>query len=129
MATELVGLKVDVIIGPSTQALLALQQATSTIPIVMVWPGDPVGTGLVKSLAYPGANITGTSLVYPDMGGKRLQLLKEIVPTMARRDLWKFEECIHGGRHESCRGSGKINGPSGLHGQCRFIGPLGERFG
>ena len=50
----------------------------------MVWPGDPVGTGLVKSLAYPGANITGTSLVYPDMGGKRLQLLKEIVPTMAR---------------------------------------------
>src|SRR5262245_35013057 len=84
LATELVGLKVDVIVAPGTQALLALQQATSTIPIVMVFPGDPVGTGLVKSLAYPGANITGTSLMYPDMGGKRLQLLKEIVPTMGR---------------------------------------------
>jgi len=84
LATELVGLKVDVIVALATQALLALQRATSTIPIVMVLPGDPVGTGLVKSLAYPGANITGTSLMYPDMGGKRLQLLKEIVPTMGR---------------------------------------------
>ena len=84
MATELVGLKVDVIVAPTTQALLALQEATSTIPIVMVQPGDPVGTGLVKSLAYPGANITGTSLMLPEMGGKRLQLLKEIVPTMGR---------------------------------------------
>jgi len=84
LATEVVGLKVDVIVSPSTQALLALKQATSTIPIVMVLPGDPVGTGLVKSLAYPGANITGTSLMLPDMGGKRLQLLKEIVPTMGR---------------------------------------------
>jgi putative ABC transport system substrate-binding protein len=84
LAAELVGLKVDVIVALATQALLALQRATSTIPIVMVLPGDPVGTGLVKSLAYPGANITGTSLMYPDMGGKRLQLLKEIVPTMGR---------------------------------------------
>jgi putative tryptophan/tyrosine transport system substrate-binding protein len=84
LATELVGLKLDAIVAQSTQALLALQQATSTIPIVMVLPGDPVGAGLVKSLAYPGANITGTSLMFPDMGGKRLQLLKEIVPTMGR---------------------------------------------
>jgi ABC-type uncharacterized transport system substrate-binding protein len=84
LATELVGLKLDVIVAPSTQALRALQQATSTIPIVMVFPGDPVGAGLVKSLAYPGANITGTSLMYPDIGGKRLELLKEIVPTMGR---------------------------------------------
>ena len=84
LATELVGLKVDVIVAPGTQALLALQQATSTIPIVMVLPGDPVGTGLVKTLAHPGANITGTSLMFPDIGGKRLQLLKEIVPTMGR---------------------------------------------
>src|SRR5262245_11698877 len=84
LATELVGLKVDVIVAPSTQALRALQQATSTIPIVMVLPGDPVGAGLVKSLAHPGANITGTSLMFPDIGGKRLELLKEIVPTMGR---------------------------------------------
>jgi putative ABC transport system substrate-binding protein len=84
LAAELVGLKVDVIVATSTQALIALQQATSTIPIVMVWPGDPVGVGLVKSLAHPGANITGLSLMMPDIGGKRLQLLKEIVPTMRR---------------------------------------------
>jgi putative ABC transport system substrate-binding protein len=84
LATELVGLKVDVIVSPNTQALLALQQATSTIPIVMTLVGDPVGAGLVKSLAHPGANITGTSLMMPDIGGKRLELLKEIVPTMGR---------------------------------------------
>jgi putative ABC transport system substrate-binding protein len=84
LAAELVGLKVDVIVAPSTQALIALQQTTSTIPIVMVWPADPVGVGPVKSLAHPGANITGTSLMMPDIGGKRLQLLKEIVPTMQR---------------------------------------------
>ena len=84
LATELVGLKLDVIVSPSTQSLRALQQATSTIPIVMVFPGDPVGAGLVKSLAHPGANITGTSLMYPDIGGKQLELLKEIVPTMER---------------------------------------------
>jgi putative ABC transport system substrate-binding protein len=50
----------------------------------MVLPGDPVGAGLIKSLAHPGANITGTSLMMPDLGGKRIQLLKEIVPTMRR---------------------------------------------
>src|SRR5262245_58024869 len=83
LATELVGLKVDVIVR-NTQALLALQQATSTIPIVMTLVGDPVVAGLVKSLAHPGANITGTSLMMPDIGGKRVQLLKEIVPTMER---------------------------------------------
>jgi putative tryptophan/tyrosine transport system substrate-binding protein len=84
LAAELVGLKLDVIVAPSTQALRALQQATSTIPIVMVFPGDPVGAGLVKSLAHPGANITGTSIMSTDIGGKQLQLFKEIVPTMER---------------------------------------------
>ena len=84
LAAELVGLKLDVIVALSTQALLALQQATSTVPIVMVLPGDPLGVGLVKTLAHPGANVTGTSLMMPDIGGKRLQLLKEIVPTMRR---------------------------------------------
>jgi putative tryptophan/tyrosine transport system substrate-binding protein len=84
LAAELVGLKLDVIVALSTQALLALQQATSTVPIVMVLPGDPLGVGLIKTRAHPGANITGTSLMMPDIGGKRLQLLKEIVPTMRR---------------------------------------------
>jgi putative ABC transport system substrate-binding protein len=84
VAAELVGLRVDVIIAPGTREALALQKATTTIPIVMLFPGDPVGAGLVKSLASPGGNITGTSLMYPDVGGKRLELLGEIVPTLRR---------------------------------------------
>ena len=84
LAAELVRLKPDVIAAISTQALIALQRATSTIPIVMILPGDPVAVGLVKSLAYPGGNITGTSLMMPDISGKRLGLLKEIVPTLRR---------------------------------------------
>lgn len=84
LAEELVALKLDVLVAQSTQGSVALQQATSTIPIVMVLPSDPVGAGLVKSLARPGANITGTSLMMPELGGKRIQLLKEVVPTMRR---------------------------------------------
>jgi putative ABC transport system substrate-binding protein len=84
LAAELIALRLDVIVAPSTQALIALQQATTTIPIVMVLPGDPIVSGLVKSLSHPGANITGTSLMMPDLGSKRIQLLKEIVPTIRR---------------------------------------------
>ena len=68
LAAELVQLKPDVMVATSTQALIALQRATLTIPIVMVLPGDPVGVGLVKSLAHPGGNITGTSLMMPRSG-------------------------------------------------------------
>ena len=84
IAAELVSLELDVIVAPSTQALIALQQATRTIPIVMVFPGDPVLAGLIKSLAHPGANITGTSLMMPDLGAKRIQILMEVVPTIRR---------------------------------------------
>jgi putative tryptophan/tyrosine transport system substrate-binding protein len=84
LATELVALKPDVIAAPGTRESLALQKATTVIPIIMVYPGDPVGAGLVASLANPGANITGTSLMFPDVGGKRLELLREIVPSLRR---------------------------------------------
>jgi putative tryptophan/tyrosine transport system substrate-binding protein len=60
------------------------KQATSTIPIVFVLPGDPVGSQLVESLAHPGGNATGLSLMAPDLSGKRLALLKEAVPNLAR---------------------------------------------
>jgi putative ABC transport system substrate-binding protein len=84
MAADLVRLKVDVIAAGGTLAALAAKRATSTIPIVMVNAGDPLGTGLVASLARPGGNVTGMSVMAPELGGKRLELLKELLPRLAR---------------------------------------------
>src|SRR5207244_9146045 len=74
----------DVIVAVGTLAPLAAKRATSTIPIVMTAAGDPLGSGLVASLARPGGNVTGMSLMAPDLGGKRLELLKELLPRLAR---------------------------------------------
>jgi putative tryptophan/tyrosine transport system substrate-binding protein len=84
LAAELVRLKVDVIVTSSTPAIQAVKQATVTIPIVMGFSGDPVGTGLVASLAKPGGNITGLSDIGPEISGKQLELLKEAFPTISR---------------------------------------------
>jgi putative tryptophan/tyrosine transport system substrate-binding protein len=84
LAAELVRLNVDVIVSVGTLAPLAAKQATTTIPIVMGAAGDPIGSGLVLSLARPGGNVTGMSLMAPDLGGKRLELLKELLPRLAR---------------------------------------------
>jgi putative ABC transport system substrate-binding protein len=84
LATELVQLKVDVIVTQGEEAARSVKEATSTIPIVMATSGDPVGAGLVASLARPGANVTGLSAVTPDVISKQLQLLKEAVPRVAR---------------------------------------------
>jgi ABC-type uncharacterized transport system substrate-binding protein len=84
LAAELVGLPVDVIIAPGGQASRAAQHATSTIPIIMAPVGDPVGAGLVASLARPGGNITGVSVIGIELSGKQLELLKEAVPGIAR---------------------------------------------
>jgi putative ABC transport system substrate-binding protein len=84
LAAELVGLKVDVIVTDVTGAGLALKKATNTIPIVMTSSTDPVGTGLVASLARPGGNVTGLTNVGGELGGKLLELLKEITPSLAR---------------------------------------------
>jgi putative ABC transport system substrate-binding protein len=83
-AAELVALKVDVIVVTGSQAAHAAQQATRSIPIVMTGSSDPVGTGLVASLARPGGNITGLSLQSPELSGKRLELLKDIVADLSR---------------------------------------------
>ena len=84
LAADLVRLKVDVIAASGTLAPLAVKQATKTIPIVMTAAGDPLGSGLVASLARPGGNVTGMSLMAPDLGGKRLELLKEVLPRLDR---------------------------------------------
>src|SRR2546426_2005238 len=84
LAAELVSLKVDVIVAGGTLAPLAAKQATRTIPIVLAAAGDPVGTGLVPSLAKPGGNVTGLSNLSRELTAKRLQLLKEIVPGLSR---------------------------------------------
>jgi putative ABC transport system substrate-binding protein len=84
LAAELVGLGVDVIVADVTRATQAARQATATTPIVMLVVADPVGSGLVTSLAHPGGNITGLSILLPDISTKRLQLLTEAVPTVLR---------------------------------------------
>jgi putative ABC transport system substrate-binding protein len=84
LAAELVRLPVDVIVTGGVNAARAAQQATRTIPIVIAAGGDPVGAGLVASLARPGGNITGLSFMSSALGGKRLELLKEAVPTVSR---------------------------------------------
>jgi putative tryptophan/tyrosine transport system substrate-binding protein len=80
LVAELIALKVDVLVTARTPAALAVKRATKTIPLVMVAVGDPVGTGLVASLARPGGNLTGLAWIAPDLEGKRLELLREVVP-------------------------------------------------
>jgi putative ABC transport system substrate-binding protein len=84
LAAELVRLNVDAIVANDTPAIRAAQKATQSIPIVMAVVGDPVGTGLVVSLARPGGNVTGLTILAPDLSGKRLELLKEVVPKLSR---------------------------------------------
>jgi len=84
LADELVKLNVDVIVAVNSPSVIAAKRATQTIPIVMPVSSDPVGDGLVASLARPGGNITGLSLMSPELGAKRLQLLKEALPKLSR---------------------------------------------
>jgi putative ABC transport system substrate-binding protein len=84
LASDLVGLNVDVILAWATDAVLAAKQVTTSIPIVMVAIGDPLGSGIVTNLARPGGNVTGCALRVAELEAKRLQLLKEVVPELSR---------------------------------------------
>jgi putative ABC transport system substrate-binding protein len=84
LAAELVRLKVDLILTGGPQATRPAKKATATIPIVMAFDSDPVGNGFVASLARPGGNVTGLSALSPEISGKQLELLKEIVPKLSR---------------------------------------------
>jgi putative ABC transport system substrate-binding protein len=83
-AAELVRLKVDMIVTPSTPVVIAAKQASSAIPIVFAGAGDPIGSGLVASLARPGGNVTGLSQQSAELAGKRLALLREVIPGLRR---------------------------------------------
>src|SRR4030095_6062843 len=84
LAAELLRLNIDVIVAASTPAARAARQATKTIPIVLTLVTDPVEDGFAASLARPGGNVTGLSMMHPDLTGKRLALLKEVVPKASR---------------------------------------------
>jgi len=83
LVAELLAAKVDVIMTSGTPATLAIKKATSTVPLVFIAVGDPVGTGVVPNLGRPGGNITGLSSIAPDLEGKRLELLREVVPKLS----------------------------------------------
>jgi putative ABC transport system substrate-binding protein len=96
VAAELARRPVDLIATFGTPTTVAAKRATTTIPIVMIGIGDPVGAGLVSNLARPGGNITGNTILGPDLAGKRLQLLKEAIPSLSRvAFLWNPENASH----------------------------------
>jgi len=96
LAIELVNLNVDVIIAPGTAAVLGAKEATSTIPIVTVVAGDPVGSGLIASFARPGGNVTGMSSAGGELTAKQLELIKEVVPRLSRiAVLWNPTTALH----------------------------------
>jgi putative ABC transport system substrate-binding protein len=96
LAAELVRLNLDVLVASGSEGVAAAKHATQTIPIVVVQVGDPVQRGFVDSLARPGGNITGVSNVFDDVIGKHLELLKEVVPQLARvAVLWNPPQAAH----------------------------------
>ena len=105
VAAEFVRLKVDVIVTTGTLAVMAAKQATSVIPIVFATAGDPVANHLVASLARPGGNVTGLSVQSNELAGKRIELLREVVPSLRRL-------AIMGQRRQSLRriGDGRGSG-------------------
>jgi len=119
LATELVRLKVDAVFTAGTPAIYALKQATKTIPIVFFSTSDPIGTGVVASLAHPGGNITGISALASDLWPKRLELLKEISPKLSRvAMLWNKNNA---GMALEARATQEVAGPLGVALQDRGI--------
>src|SRR5438552_2108090 len=118
LIAELVARKVDVIVTAGTPAALAVQRATATIPLVMVAVGDPVSTGLVASLARPGGNSTGLTSIAPDLEGKRMELLREVVPKLSRVSfLLNPDNPFHVGSEKQARAAAQM-----LHLDVQFVG-------
>jgi putative tryptophan/tyrosine transport system substrate-binding protein len=110
-AVELVRLEVDLILVPTTPAARAAQHATQTIPIVILTAIDPVGAGLVASLARPGGNLTGLSVLAPELTRKRLELLQEVVPGLTQvAVLWNAANPAHAAAWEETQGAARALG-------------------
>jgi putative ABC transport system substrate-binding protein len=111
LIAELVALKVDVIVTAGTPASLAVKKATTSIPLVMVAVGDPISVGLVASLARPGGNVTGLSSIAPELEGKRLELLREVVPKLSHiAVLWNPDNPFHAGSLKETRAAAHVLG-------------------
>jgi ABC-type uncharacterized transport system substrate-binding protein len=98
LAAEMVRLKLDVIVTSGASATRAVKEATNTIPIVMTNDPDPVGDGIIASLARPGGNITGLSTLAPELNGKRLEVLREVVPKLSRVAVLRVSTSLAGGQ-------------------------------
>jgi putative tryptophan/tyrosine transport system substrate-binding protein len=124
LAAELVGLKVDIIVTGGPAATRSAKEATATIPIVMGFDYDPVGSGVVASLARPGGNVTGLSSLAPEISGKQLELLKEVFPeALPRRRSRQFDGTGYrtiaqrgGTRRRSVQGAASIPRRTGSEG-------------
>jgi putative ABC transport system substrate-binding protein len=118
LIAELVARKVEVIVTAGTPAALAVQRAAATIPLVMVAVGDPVSTGLVASLARPGGTSTGLTSIAPDLEGKRLELVMEVVPKLSHVSfLLNPGNAFHVGSEKQARAAANV-----LHIDVRFVG-------
>jgi putative ABC transport system substrate-binding protein len=111
LIAELAALNVDVIVTAGTPAALAVKRTTPSIPLVMVAVGDPIGVGLVASLARPGGNVTGLSSIAPELEGKRLELLREVVPKLSHiAVLWNPDNPFHAGSLKETRAAAQVLG-------------------
>ena len=109
LIAELIALKVDVIVTAGTPAALAVRKMTMSIPLVMVAVGDPVGTGLATSLGRPGGNATGLTSIAPELEGKRLELLKEVLPKVSRvAVLWNPANAYQIGSEKEVQAAAKV---------------------
>jgi len=124
LAAELVRLKADVMYGRNASAVSALKRATKTIPIVFLGTSDPVGNGVVDSLAHPGGNVTGVTLMASDLWPKRLELLKEMVPKLSKvAMLWNKGAA---GMNLEAKATQEVAGPLGIALQDRGIKETNE---
>ena len=111
LIAELIAMKVDVIVTAGTPASLAVRKATTSIPLVMAAVGDPIGVGLVASLTRPGGNATGLSAIAPELEGKRLELLREVVPKLSHiAVLWNPDNPFHAGSLKEARAAAQVLG-------------------
>jgi putative tryptophan/tyrosine transport system substrate-binding protein len=129
LVAELLALRVDVIVTAGTPAALAVEKATTSIPLVMVAVGDPVGTGLVASLGRPGGNVTGLSSIAPELEGKRLELLREVLPKISRvAVLWNPANAYQIGSEKEVQAAAKVLHISIISLPVRNLEELGNAF-